>query len=80
VLAPTFEGQKPKPEFLRIWPDDDEDVPLVISKFGVVPKGSVLSYQQPPPNVQPVSNICKPDFVLPDLTYPRSVRKTTSVL
>ena len=43
ILSPIFEGLNPKPAFLRVWPDDDEDVLLTESKYGLVPKGSVLS-------------------------------------
>ena len=46
ILSPIFEGLNPKPGSLRIWPDDDEDVLLTESKYGIVPKGSVLSFQQ----------------------------------
>ena len=46
TLSPLFEELDPKPGFLRIWPDKDEDIPLVETKYGLVPRGSVLSYQQ----------------------------------
>ena len=46
ILSPIFEGLNPKPGSLRIWPDDDEDVLLTESKYGIVPKGSVLSFQR----------------------------------
>ena len=46
TLSPLFEELDPKARFLRIWPDKDEDIPLVETKFGLVPRGSVFSYQQ----------------------------------
>ena len=50
ILSPIFEGLNPKPGFLRVLLDDDKDVPLTESKYGLVPKGSVLSYQQSLPS------------------------------
>lgn len=35
TLSPLFEELDPKPGFLRIWPDKDEDIPLVETKFGL---------------------------------------------
>ena len=74
MLRPVFENLTPKPGFLRIWPNDDEDVKLTKSRFGLVPKGSVLSYHQPQPTSIPKTdpNIC-PEFALPELTYPDTV-------
>lgn len=46
VLTPLFSGITPSPGYLRIWPDENENPELVDSKYGPVPKGSVLSYQQ----------------------------------
>ena len=46
TLSPLFEELDPKPGFLRIWRDKDEDIPLVETKYGLVPRGSALSYQQ----------------------------------
>ena len=74
TLTPTFREHKPQPGYLRIWPDDEEDVPVVESKFGVVPKGSVLSYQQPLPKSLPEPNEATlPEFDLPSLPYPSVV-------
>jgi len=70
ALTPVFQQHIPKPGYLRIWPDEDEDVPLVHSKYGLVPKGSVLSYQQPLPANQPSDSdpeLAPPDFNLPEL-------------
>lgn len=74
MLRPVFENLTPKPGFLRIWPDDDEDVELTESRFGLLPKGSVIAYQQPLPTSipKPDPNIC-PEFALPELTYPDTV-------
>ena len=46
TLRPLFEELDPKPGFLRIWPEKDEGIPLVETKYGLAPQGSVLSYQQ----------------------------------
>ena len=74
ALIPIFEEHDPKPGYLRIWPDDGEDVPLVASKFGDVPKGSVLAYQQPLPKIMPDPNAAHaPEFVLPVLPCPSIV-------
>ena len=74
ILSPILEGLKPKPGFLRVWPDDDEDVLLTESKYGLVPKGSVLSYQQslPSKKTAAATNLSPPvpDFQLPVFTYP----------
>ena len=73
TLSPIFEGLNPEPGFLRVWPDKDEDVPLIQCKYGLVQKGSVLSYQQPLPNQRTLSTINAnrqmPDFELPVLPY-----------
>ena len=76
LLAPSFSNHKFQPGFLRVWPDDDEDIPLSVSKFGVVPKGSVLSYQQPAANDVPNHDhpsICVPEFKFPIINYPHVV-------
>ena len=74
VLRPLFENLTPRPGFLRIWPDEDEDVEMTESKFGLVPKGSVLAYQQALPTSipKPDPNIC-PEFPFPKLFYPDTV-------
>lgn len=41
-LGPLFEELGPEPGFFRIWPDEDEDIPLVETKYGLVPRGSAL--------------------------------------
>ena len=43
TLNPLFDKLDPKPGFLRIWPKEDEDIPLVETKYGLVLRGSVLS-------------------------------------
>ena len=48
ALVPLVKNACPESGFLRIWPEEEQDTPLVQCKFGLVPKGSVLSYQQPP--------------------------------
>ena len=60
VLRPLYENLTSRPGFLRIWPDEDEDVEMTESKFGLVPKGSVLAYQQtlPASIPNPDPNIC----------------------
>lgn len=73
LLTPSFSNHPFKPGFLRVWPDEDEDIPLSVSRFGVVPKGSVLSYQQPATNDVPIHNhpnICVPEFTFPIISYP----------
>lgn len=46
ALGPLIKDSNPEPGFLRIWPEEGRDTPLVHCRFGLVPKGSVLSYQQ----------------------------------
>ena len=77
ILSSSFEGLNPKPGFLRVWPEDDEDVALTNSKYGLVPKGSVLSYQQPLPEKKTAAptnlDLPVPEFELPVLSYPPTV-------
>ncbi|XP_068728761.1 uncharacterized protein [Montipora capricornis] len=77
ILSPIFEGLNPKPGFLRVWPDDDEDVLLTESNYGLVPKGSVLSYQQSLPSKKTAAatnlSLPVPDFQLPVFTHPPTV-------
>lgn len=79
TLSPVFEGCDPKPGFTRIWPDKDEDVPLVNTKFGLVPKGSVLSYEQAVVNKEQITHLnhtdslSAPNFDLPILRSPVTV-------
>ncbi|XP_015779800.1 PREDICTED: uncharacterized protein LOC107357681 [Acropora digitifera] len=75
TLSPLFEELDPKPGFLRIWPDKNEDIPLVETKYGLVPRGSVLSYQQQQPNKRNSDNLAHPvpNFDLPDLEYQPTV-------
>ena len=71
ILSPIFEGLNSEPGFPSVWPDEDEDVPLAESKYGLVPKGSVLSYQQPLPNQKTLFARNIPDFDCP--AYPLTV-------
>lgn len=77
ILSPIFEGLNPEPGFLRVRPDDDEDVLLTESKYGLVPKGSLLSYQQslPSKKTSAATNLSLPvpDFQLPVFTNPPTV-------
>ena len=75
TLSPLFEELDPKPGFLRVWPDKDEDIPLVETKFGLVPRGSVLSYQQQQTSKKSSENLAHPvpNFDLPDLCYQPTV-------
>ena len=75
TLSPLFEELDPKPGFLRIWPDKDKDIPLVETKYGLVPRGSVLSYQQQQTSKRSSENLAHPvpNFDLPDLGYQRTV-------
>ena len=75
TLSPLFEELDPKPGFLRIWPDKNEDIPLVETKYGLVPRGSVLSYQQQQPSKRNSDNLAHPvpNFDLPDLGYQPTV-------
>ena len=59
TLSPLFEELDPKPGFLRIWPDENEDIPLVETKYGLVPRGSVLSYQQQQASKRNSENLIK---------------------
>lgn len=77
ILGPIFQGLNPKPGFLRVLLDDDKDVPLTESKYGLVPKGSVLSYQQSLPSKKTAAatnlGLSVPDFQHPVFTYPPTV-------
>ena len=75
ALSPLFEELDPKPGFLRIWPDKDEDIPLVETKYGLAPRGSVLSYQQQQTSKRCSENIAHPvpNFDLPNLGYQPTV-------
>ena len=46
VLSHIFSDITANPGYMRIWPDEHENIELVDNKYGPVPKGSVLSYQQ----------------------------------
>ena len=74
VLSPIFSDTTPKPGYMRIWPDENENIELVESKYGPVPKGSVLSYQQcrlkPSKTLTLDPTIHVPDFKLPILSCP----------
>lgn len=56
---------------MRIWPEQGHDTPLVHCRFGLVPKGSVLSYQQS--LTAKKSDISAPAFNFPYLQYPPTV-------
>ena len=77
VLSPIFSGITPNPGYMRIWPDENENIELVDSKYGPVPKGSILSYQQCKPKPGKSSTldptIHVPDFKLPTLSRPSIV-------
>lgn len=45
-LFPYFSTLQHKPQYTQVWPQPGSAIPLVQSKFGNVPRGSVLSYQQ----------------------------------
>lgn len=70
-LGPLFEELGPEPVFFRIWPDEDEDIPLVETKYGLVPRGSVLSYQQKQTSKSSSEHLTHPmpNFDFPDLGY-----------
>jgi len=75
TISPLFEELEPKPGFLRIWRDEDEDFPLVETKYGLVPQGSVLSYQQQERSKRSSENLAHPvpNFELPELGYQPTV-------
>ena len=68
---PLFDKLDPKTGFLRIWSEEDEDIPLVETKYGLVPQGSVLSYQQQQTSKRSSENLAHPvpNFDLPDLGF-----------
>ena len=73
ALALLIKNTCPEPGFLRIWPEEEQDTPLVQCKFGLVPKGSVLSYQQPPSSGKSLydkSEISVPYFNFTCLSFP----------
>ena len=47
-LGPVLFKVNPQPGFIRLWPAENEEIPMTQSAFGPVPKGSVLSYHHPP--------------------------------
>ena len=76
ALAPLIKNACPEPGFLRIWPEEEQDTPLVQCKFGLVPKGSVLSYQQPPSpskSLYDKREISVPYFNFTCLSFPPTV-------
>lgn len=76
ALGPLIKDVTPEPGFLRIWPDSDEEITFVESRFGMVPRGSVLSYQQPNSagtSVNVNSEVSVPEFTFPQLSYPAIV-------
>ena len=77
VLSPIFSGITPNPGYMGIWPDENENIELVDSKYGPVQKGSILSYQQCKPKPGKTSTldptIHVPDFKLRTLSRPSIV-------
>ena len=77
VLSPLFSDITPNPGYMRIWPDENENLELVDSKYGPVPKGYVLPYQQCKPKPSKTSTLDPtihiPDFKLPTLFNPSIV-------
>lgn len=67
ILAEQFSEVDPEPGFLRIWPDEGEDQVVVDSAFGEVPKGCVISYQNP--HHVKVDTTLIPTLNLPKLDY-----------
>ena len=45
-LRPQLLTLNPRPQIIDLWPDGEEEVTYTDSEFGLVPIGSVLSYQQ----------------------------------
>lgn len=73
VLSPQFENLNNQPGFMRIWEDEQSEPPILVdSAFGKVPKGCVISYQQPL-KVKSNINIQLPAFNFPSLSYPDTV-------
>ena len=73
ALGPLIKDSSPELGFLRIWPEEGRDTPLVHCRFGLVPKGSILSYQQPLTAKKSLnfnSDISAPDFNFPTLSFP----------
>ena len=73
ALGPLIKDSSPELGFLRIWPEEGRDTPLVHCRFGLVPKGSVLSYQQPltaKKSLNFYSDISAPGFNFPTLSFP----------
>lgn len=60
VLPLVFSDITPNPGYMRIWPDEIENIELVDSKYGPVPKGSVLSYQQCKPKASKLQPLTQP--------------------
>ena len=71
ALGPLIKDVNPEPGFLRIWPDSEEEIAFVESRFEMVP------YQEPnfaSMSVNVNSEISVPEFDFPDLSYPAIVR------
>ena len=66
-LLPTIQSKLEPVQWFQVW-SPDPDVPLVDSKFGPVPRGSIVSYQQKS-STEPVliGPAEPPPFCLPDL-------------
>jgi len=67
-LLPLFHSMTPQPQCVQVWPHGNESIKLVNSKFGMVPIGSVLSYQQPAGVVSSSPSSSFPHFVLPHIS------------
>ena len=69
TLSPLFEGLHLNSGFLRIWPDKDDNFPLVETNYGLVPLGSVLCHQQQQTSERSSENLAHPvpNIDLPDL-------------
>lgn len=68
-LLPAFSAIQPSshtPQFVQLWSLPSPTTPFTNSKFGQVPFGSVLSYQQPQPTISPLMSF--PPFPFPDIS------------
>jgi len=59
VLLPQFNDMTPQVGYVRIWPiNEDEELTLLDSALRKVPKGCVISYQQPmKANIKPECSV-----------------------
>ncbi len=76
-LMPGLAVQAKPCQWLQLW-DPNKTVPLVPSKFGPVPKGSILSYQEKKEAHRPlVGPEEAPPFDLPKFTPPSQLKNLT---